>query len=201
MDNQNRKQTATEKQRKVCSAILKIAAAANCELSKDSQAIYANELSVLSEVQLEYACSRTIPEWTESSRMPPIAFILERGYQWRNAADETRKLLARDDKPFDWEGAGRRAGVTPAEIAKWLEEGKAKARARFEELEKDPNWRRLAAQSGVPGYRSYSEEACAERNGKSNVPSDTDERAVWARQMAVTQGWIEPEAREPGMEG
>ena len=60
--------------------ILKMAAAANVELSEATLAVYLERLSKLTKPQMDQATSRTIEEWQESSKMPTLAFILERSY-------------------------------------------------------------------------------------------------------------------------
>ena len=125
-------------------------------------------------------------------------------WQLEHRDDESvQKILDRPDKPADFErprslDAGtiewlrRNSGVTKEEIAKWPEEGKAKARARYALLEADPKWRAQAAAVGVPEYRHLLTEA----KGLPHIPADPDERRRWARDKAVTNGWVE--AREPG---
>ena len=58
--------------------INKIAAAAAVEISEATLAVYLERLQVLSASQIAEAGKRTIDEWTEASKMPPLAFILER---------------------------------------------------------------------------------------------------------------------------
>lgn len=58
--------------------ILKIAAAANVELSEATQAVYLEELCRLDRDALAVAGHRTIREWDRPNMMPPIAFITAR---------------------------------------------------------------------------------------------------------------------------
>lgn len=80
--------------------ILKIAAAFNVEISEATQAVYLERLLKLTGEQMSRAGSKTIEEWTEASKMPPLAFILA-----RITADtqNVNMVLMREDKPADWE--------------------------------------------------------------------------------------------------
>src|SRR5574342_526947 len=86
MENQKPTETARTRNSFLLSLILKIAAAAGVEISKATQAVYLEQLSVIPESELVSAVNRTIREWSEPSKMPPIAFILARA--------ETNPLLA-----------------------------------------------------------------------------------------------------------
>lgn len=92
---------------------------------------------------MQRATERTIEDWPEASKMPPLAFILERTALHPDIEAQSRKLLERDDKPQNWEQLGARNGVSKTEIAQWLEEGKQKQRTSIAELTQDPrcNWR------------------------------------------------------------
>lgn len=85
MDNDTKlKRIAPRKQQTVflLGSIRKIAAAANVELLDGTLAVYLEALAPLSETQMNHATKRTIEEWHEASKMPPVAFILERsGYE------------------------------------------------------------------------------------------------------------------------
>lgn len=103
---EKQKPTATVKPRSdyVLGLILRIAAAATVEISEETQAVYLDELSSLSDAALEQAARRTIREWSEPHKMPPIAFILARGQEntqvLAEAAWETlQKLIYRDWHP------------------------------------------------------------------------------------------------------
>ena len=76
--NQSLERTSQGKTERVCSAILKISVAFNVALSKETQAIYLSELIHLSDPELASATTATIREWPESSKMPPLNFILTR---------------------------------------------------------------------------------------------------------------------------
>jgi hypothetical protein len=138
----------------------------------------------------------------------PVDVLLEaEKWQRRNLEIQaSQTLLDRPVKPEDSEipgelrSAAARSGVTKAEIAQWLEEGKAKARARYAELAKDPKWREQQAAAGVPEYRRQAEAAMAERNGPSTVPADPSARRSWAREKAASMGWIPRQSREAGDE-
>lgn len=109
---ERQKQTGTVKPRSdfVLGLILEIAAAATVEISEETQAIYLRELSTLSDEALKQAARRTIREWPEASKMPPIAFILARAQENQQvlaeAAWETlQKLIYRDWHPdVGWSG-------------------------------------------------------------------------------------------------
>jgi len=62
------------------SSICKIAAAANVELSKATMAVYVERMDRLSSERIRQATTRTIEDWAEPSKMPPLSFILERSY-------------------------------------------------------------------------------------------------------------------------
>lgn len=98
--------------------ILEIAAAATVEISEDTQAVYLRELSTLSDEALKQAARRTIREWPEASKMPPIAFILARAQQNQQvlaeAAWETlQRLIYRDWHP-DVGWSGNKPDLEPA---------------------------------------------------------------------------------------
>lgn len=182
-----------------CALVLnKIAAAANVELSAATITVYLEFLIPLTNEQLGRAQYRTIADWTEPSKMPPISFIIERSY--REPGDEdgriSTEILARPDKPADWKPIATDSamdklvprGVSHAEVLQWLEEGKQKQRQHIAQLEADPAWRKMAAQFGAKVGKS-PEELAAERNGVSQVPAGPDERRSWARQKALDQGW------------
>ena len=50
----------------------------NVEISEASQGVYLDRLRQLSPEQMTEATRRTIDEWREPSKMPPLAFILDR---------------------------------------------------------------------------------------------------------------------------
>lgn len=58
--------------------ILKIAAAVNVDLPEASQAVYLERLQRLTGSEMKTAGDLTIEEWQEPSKMPTLAFILER---------------------------------------------------------------------------------------------------------------------------
>lgn len=77
------------------SQIRKIAAAANVGISPETVAVYAAELAKLSQTQLDSAVARTISEWPEASKLPPLKFILDR-------AGDNAKLLAEQAWELAW---------------------------------------------------------------------------------------------------
>jgi hypothetical protein len=186
-----------------------LATAAGTEATKERRALYCRALKDIGESQLKYAFEQALRNLGQF--LPSIEQIRAYSEQWKpvDPIAETRKVLTREDKPPDWQLLGQRAGVTPEDARRWLEEGKAKQRAHIATLEADPEWRKLAANVGVPQYRDLA----ARENGgllPSTIPKTPDERKPWARQKAIDQGWIEkpveaePEpawVREPGEEG
>lgn len=105
MGTENRKTNSTPKLRRdSCLAlILKIAAAANVELSEASQAVYLEKLENLSLERMQAATDRTIDEWDKANQMPPLPFILARAQMPDPMITKGRQLLERGDKPPDWE--------------------------------------------------------------------------------------------------
>lgn len=161
------------------SYILKIAAGAAVEISETTQAVYLERIRQLSPTEIQTATSRTLEEWSEASKMPPLAFILER----TGAADyrEDRRLLDRDDKPPDWVAIGRRAGISSEQIQEWMDAGKEAQNEHIAKLEADPEWERMARSlGGFPGLTPR----------ESTVPSDPGERQTWASQRVKALGWI-----------
>ncbi len=92
-----RKPTEREQQHKTfcVTCITKIAAAANVELTKATIAVYLERLCVLDRAQLADATNRTITEWSEASKMPPLKFILDR-------CSSNPKLLAEQAWELAW---------------------------------------------------------------------------------------------------
>lgn len=70
--------------RLLAKCLVKIAGAFRVELAEQTVAIYAEFLSGYPDAVLIDATRRTIQEWTEPSKMPPLAFITHRADQvWR----------------------------------------------------------------------------------------------------------------------
>ena len=155
--------------------IVKIASAAGVEISEATQAVYLERLMQLTGSQIREAGQRTIDEWHEASKMPPVSFILQRA----EARTENLPVV----RPIgDWERLGKRSGVTKEEIARWLEEGKQAQREHVAKLEADPAWREMAHRLGAtPGLKPKPIE--------TTVPSDPNERADWTTKKAIEQGW------------
>lgn len=128
--------------------------------------------------------------------------VVEARRVMRIARGGARRPLHHDEDPefLSIEALGSKSGVSKAEIAQWLEEGKAKARARYSALAKDPRWREQQTAAGVPEYRRQAEAAMAQRNGPSTVPADPAARKSWAREKAVSMGWVPQQSREAGDE-
>lgn len=97
-------------------SINKIAHAMNVKLSEGTIAVYTEKLSCLSTAQMALATSKTISEWPEPSKMPPIPFIIERAYE---TIDDAPSVLDRVSTALIDEA--KRSGITPEEIQAWLE--------------------------------------------------------------------------------
>lgn len=72
------------------------------ELSEATQAVYLERLQKLSPEALTYATNRVNDEWSEASKMPPLAFILARAEDFATLRQSNR-LLELPDKPDDWD--------------------------------------------------------------------------------------------------
>lgn len=166
--------------------------------TKDRLDAYWKALGDIQEFPLKYALDLALKNLGQF--LPSIEVIRTYSEQYRpvDPIAETREYLKRDDKPTDWVALGRKNGVTKEEIAQWLEEGKQAQREVIAKLAADPVWQLAAGRAGVPGYRQFSENLAAERNGKSEIPADPAARGPWARKKAVEMGWSE--GREPGDE-
>jgi len=69
-------------------------------IGDETIAVYVEELSGYTQDVIDMAAHRTIREWSEASKMPTLAFILER---CTNAQlQKTQNILTRGDKPADW---------------------------------------------------------------------------------------------------
>ena len=149
------------------------------------------------------ACMNTCSEFPVPQEVHAAAL------KWQLAnreAESARQVVDRPNKPADFEPVSNAGGmfsgmkikgkVTKEEIAQWLEEGKAKGRARRAELAKDPAWCLGQARCGAPEYKHL---LTAAANVTAGLPEDPDGRRLWARDKAVKNGWVE--AREPGEEG
>lgn len=179
------------------------------EISEATQLIYLEQLIPRKPEFIAMAVNELIREWDKPSQMPPIAEILKHvdaaafWKQNRQEEQKTKEILARDDKPPDWQSGPSQAyemdipnigkltkeKVTTEEIQQWLDEGKRKQRAHIAKLEADPKWQDMARRLGsFPGLRPLP---------KTQVPKDPDERQAWAHKKAIEQGWIKPK-REPG---
>jgi hypothetical protein len=155
------------------------------KIPADRIALYCRALSDIGDKQLRYAFEQALKHLGEF--LPSIEQLRTYAEQWVpvDPIAETRRILARDDKPTDWQALGSKSGVTAADVAKWLEEGKAAQREVIAELEADPEWRRMAARVGV--------------HGLTRVPTDPAEKKLWAHTQAQRSGWLAPD-REPGDE-
>lgn len=89
MEDLNTKTTSLPQKSYLLSCLLKIAAAANVQITKATQAVYLEQLSQLTGYQIENAVQRTIMEWDKPNMMPPISFILARGAESTGLDGET----------------------------------------------------------------------------------------------------------------
>ena len=82
--------------------ILKMADSANVTIGDGTIKVYLQELRGYSQRVIDRAGQRVIREWSEPSKMPTLAFILERcaSAQHEQSADD---LFTRSDKPPGWE--------------------------------------------------------------------------------------------------
>ena len=199
----------------IASCLEKLATAAGQPITEERKRLYCSALSNLSEARLKYAFSQTLENLGD--RLPsidelrthaeryvpadPIAVtrrVVEEGapvfreFTTPNMPIDTKEHLDRDDKPTDWAAIGRKSGISPEEIASWLEEGKQKQRAYYANLEADPAWQEEARRLGAfPGLFP--------KPVSPGAPKDPEERRVWTNRMAALNGWREQ--REPGEEG
>lgn len=192
----NDETTKTHEQH-LLSCVVKLSKALGQEIPTDRQISYVEALSDLSRNQIDFgfelALKRFVPEF--GKKFPYPAEIRVWCEEWRpvDPIAETRKYLNREDKPTDWTGMGRKAGVTPEEIQRWLEDSQEKERERIAIMKADPGWQAMAARlGGLPGLTGA-------RPAESTVPVETGARASWARAKAVENGWAV--GREPGEEG
>lgn len=149
--------------------ILKIAAGASAEASEATQAVYLERLRRLSATEMRTAGERTIAEWPEAHKMPPLQFILERTarpVEYR----ENRALLERPDKPDD---------TPPEERAAFARQLISELRSKITE-----------GSNRAPTYRESCEFLARQRNQASQIPADPVERAEWASAMAKKRGWV-----------
>lgn len=164
-----------------------LATAAGTEATKERRALYCRALKDIGESQLKFAFEEALKNLGQF--LPSIEQIRTYSEQWKpvDPIAETRRLLERDDKPTDWQALGSKNGASREEIARWLEEGKAKQRAHIARLQADPEWHKMAQRlGGKPGFTV----------APSTVPSEPVERKRWAHEKARQNGWI----REPGEE-
>ena len=126
--------------------LLRIAAAATVELSEASQAIYLERLYRLNASQIAEAGRRTIDEWTEASKMPPLAFILERTEARAENLPTVQEIRAgyeggKSPQQFLADLAQKHGGITREEVAGWLAGGKESYWRHYgEQMLNDPVW-------------------------------------------------------------
>lgn len=85
------------------------------EISEATLAVYLESLQKLTAEQARTVTARTIEDWGEASKMPPLPFILARTAPLNDQRmiANTRRILDRPEKPDGWEP------VTPEEIESW----------------------------------------------------------------------------------
>lgn len=183
--SESREKTEKTRLSLINNCLAQLATAAGTEVTKERKALYCRALKDIGESQLKYAFEEALKNLGQF--LPSIEQIRTYSEQWKpvDPIAETRRILERDDKPTDWQALGSRNGATREEIARWLEEGKAKQRAHIATLEADPEWHKMAQRlGGKPGFTV----------APSTVPADPIERKRWAHEKARQNGWI----REPG---
>jgi hypothetical protein len=131
---------------------------------------------------MSIAGQRSIDEWDKASMMPPLAFILD-----RTAPIPVERLTA-DVLTAGYSSGikqlGQRSGFSKAEIADMLEAGKETQNEHIAKLEADPEWQAMCARlGGAPGLNA--------KPLPTEVPSEAEERAGWAKRKAETMGWAE----------
>lgn len=224
MDDKSLERISPERMQRVFSGIMKISAAFNVALGKETQVIYANELIHLSDSELENGVTSTIREWEHASKMPPLNFILERSIA--SEIPTGRRFASVSD--IDPERCPK--GWTPEEVfAAHLTQEKARNGARrpmpdeggelptIDSLGKRLGVTTEQVQKWLEGGKAAQREkiarleadpawrAMAERLGafkglstklpKTEVPADPAERSKWAKAQATKSGWTK---REPG---
>jgi hypothetical protein len=134
--------------------------------------LYTRALSDLSESQLAHGFARALKEFLPGYgvNFPMTGTLREWCFSWQ-PPDETQKLLKRAEKPDNSTEKERR------EYSRKLQE-------ELQANLKSGKWQ-------MPGgeYVKTAEALAAERNGRSEVPSDPEERLAWAKKKAIEQGW------------
>lgn len=155
------------------------------ELSKETVAVYLYELAHVPAQDFEEVGRRTIREWDQPSKMPPLAFILDRVAavrERRQMEQASRPVLERPDKPDYYP---QEDPETRKEFAKRIiAEMRAKLAAGHYDMPKTKT-------EDYEGYAEYAEKQARKRNGGSTIPEDPAERKAWARQQAIRQGWLQ----------
>jgi hypothetical protein len=165
----------TEKARSslIGSCLGQIGTALSQKVPNDLKALFCVALADLTEGQLKFGFEQALKFWKPEygKKFPAPAEIREYAEQYVpvDPIAETRRLyLERQVKPEGWEP------VTEEELAEF--------RAILAAT---------ASSKSIPEYREMAEGHALERNGKSEIPSDPEVRAPWARQKAKEMGWTE----------
>ena len=127
--------------------IVRIAAGASVEISHSTAEIYLDRLRTkLSGSQMATAGQRTIDEWTEPHKMPPVAFILERAEARAENLPTVQEIRAgyeggKSPQQFLADLATKHGGITREEVAGWLAGGKESYWRHYgEQMLNDPVW-------------------------------------------------------------
>ncbi len=159
--------------------IVKIAAATNVKLGEATLAVYLERLRKLTGEQMATAGERVIEEWGRASMMPPLAFILERCSAYTEMPQVKMLPPLRQLQ--------ENSHISQEEIDEWLQDGKDTQNEHIAKLEADPKWRKMAAQFGKK--LSTTDDVVGFRNGPSDIPEESSDRAAWAKDQAEKKGW------------
>jgi hypothetical protein len=123
---------------------------------------------------MSQATTRTIKDWSEASKMPPIFFIVERSYirNQLEVADDAPRIL----NPRQLLGSAREK-VGHGQVLEWLEAGKITQQEYYAKLAESPEWQALFEQHGKPGLTKPFKQ-------------NPEERKYWATDTAKKQGWL-----------
>ena len=141
--------------------------------TSDMKGLFCVALADLTEGQIKFGFEQALKFWKPEygKKFPAPAEIREYAERYVpvDPIAETRRLyLERQSKPEGWEPA--------------TEEELAEFRTQLAQA---------ALSKQIPEYREMTEAHAAERNGKSEIPADPEERRAWATEKARKQGWME----------
>ena len=177
--------------------INKIAAAAAVEISEATLAVYLERLQILNASQIAEAGRRTIDEWTEASKMPPLSFILERTEARAENLPTVREIRSGHG---DYAALAAEAGADPGFARRVIDEMHAKLGAGAFKMPETKG-------EAVVDYRTAAEARARARNrGRDPDPGadHPEERKAWHHRK-----WLEwypqpseaPNAPQRGSQG